>query len=109
MAGVGGEGVQHFYLPLFLLLPVVVGAHIIGNYAGHLRINPRVRRFLTPQWARSLYPGSARFAVQPHPKAGTYVLLPSEPFALGFLATLWAVVIYLFASVDSSPFIYFRF
>jgi hypothetical protein len=35
--------------------------------------------------------------------------LPTNGLVLGFFVTLWFVVFFLFAAVDSSPFIYFQF
>jgi hypothetical protein len=108
MIGIAHVGVEHFYLPLMLVLPLVIAAHAIGHYAGSLFDVGVVRR-CKPAWAAKLYPGSWPLAVRPHPQAGVYVLLPSESFVLGFAVTAWALVFYLFAAVDSSPFIYFRF
>jgi len=56
-----------------------------------------------------LYPNGGRFATRPHALAGIYALLPNNALALGFCVTLWAFTFYLFAALDSSPFIYFQF
>jgi alginate O-acetyltransferase complex protein AlgI len=110
MVGIHSAGVQYRYLWLYLILPFVVAAHAIGRY-----VNERFeeaaaeRRMYAPAWAQSLYPGPSRFAIRPHPKAGTYALLPTNGFVLGFVLTTWILVFYLFAAVDSSPFIYFQF
>ena len=109
MLGFNAAGVRYFYLPLFVILPFVVLAHLVGAYANDRVQLAAGRRTYAPAWASRLYPGPARFAVRPHPKAGTYALLPSSRFALGFFLTTWIVVFYLFAAVDSNPFIYFQF
>jgi alginate O-acetyltransferase complex protein AlgI len=110
MVGINSDGVQYVYLWLYLLVPFVVAAHLIGRYANKgLEQTVGQRRVYAPTWARGLYPGSSRFAVRPHPKAGTYALLPTNGFVLGFCLTTWIVIFYLFAAVDSSPFIYFQF
>jgi alginate O-acetyltransferase complex protein AlgI len=109
MLAFDSAGVQHLYLPLYLIAPFVVLAHLVGLYANRRVEQSAGRRTSAPSWAALLYPGRSRFAVRPHPRAGTYALLPSDGLALGFLATTWILVFYLFAAVDSSPFIYFQF
>jgi alginate O-acetyltransferase complex protein AlgI len=110
MVGIDSAGVQYVYLWLYLILPFIVAAHLIGRYANQgVEQVVGQRRMYAPAWARRFYPGSSRFAVRPHPKAGTYALLPTNGFALGFCLTTWIVVFYLFAAIDSSPFIYFQF
>ena len=50
-----------------------------------------------------------RFAVKPSKVAGIYVLAPLPGFVGGFIITVWLVGVYLFASLQTSPFIYFQF
>ena len=105
-------GVNHFYLPLALLLPIVVLGHWLGviasDQAGAAGAHPRW--VAAPRWAASLWErAGARFAVRPHPAAGLYVLLPLPGFVGGFVLTTWLLLIALFAAIDSSPFIYFQF
>jgi alginate O-acetyltransferase complex protein AlgI len=110
MVGFGSAGVHYVYLWLYLIVPFVVFAHWIGRYANSgVEAARGHRRMYAPIWAGPLYSGTKRFAVRPHPKAGTYTLLPTNPLVLGFVLTTWIVVFYLFAAVDSSPFIYFQF
>lgn len=89
MLGPEGGGVQWFFLPFWLLLPVVAGAHAIGD------------------WLRrgSGSPGLV------HAGRHSYLLrgLPAGAGALSFLITVWALVLYLFVPVQRSPFIYFQF
>jgi alginate O-acetyltransferase complex protein AlgI len=110
MVGIDSAGVQYVYIWLYFILPFVVAAHLIGRYANKgLERTARNRSMYAPAWAEWLYPGSSRFAIRPHPLAGTYTLLPTNGLALGFCLTTWFVVFYLFAAMDSSPFIYFQF
>jgi len=47
--------------------------------------------------------------LKPHSAAGYYILLPIPGFVGGFMITLWLLVLYLFSSVNTNPFIYFQF
>jgi alginate O-acetyltransferase complex protein AlgI len=110
MVGVHSAGVQHVYIWLFLMLPIIVAAHVIGRYANAgVEAAAGKRKMYAPLWAEPMYSGTSRFAIRPHPKAGTYVLWPTRGLVLGFCLTTWILVFYLFAAVDSSPFIYFQF
>jgi alginate O-acetyltransferase complex protein AlgI len=110
MLGIDSPGVQYGYVWLYMILPFVVLAHWIGRYANAgVEMVPGQRRMYAPLWAEGLYFGTSRFAIRPHPQAGTYALLPTNGLVLGFLLTTWAAVFYLFAAVNSSPFIYFQF
>jgi alginate O-acetyltransferase complex protein AlgI len=109
--GLDQGGIVHFYLPLFCLLPIVIFAHIVGVVGARQMKNSR-----SDQWAPApgilnrLYEGmKARFAFRPSQIAGIYVLVPFPGFVGAFILTAWILIIYLFASVDSSPFIYFQF
>jgi len=110
MVGIHSAGVQYVYIWLFLILPFVVVAHLIGRYANKgLEQAAGQRKMYAPAWAQSVYLKGSRFAIRPHPKAGTYALWPSNRLVLGFCLTTWFLVFYLFASIDASPFIYFQF
>jgi alginate O-acetyltransferase complex protein AlgI len=104
-------GVNYFYLPLALIIPVVVTAHWLGSTVEDLAVNLHFPRYIqAPRWARSMYANLAgRFAIKPNRVSGYYVLLPLPGFAGGFVTTLWLLVFYFFASVNTSPFIYFQF
>jgi hypothetical protein len=110
MIGINSVGVNFVYIWLYLIVPCVVVAHVIGWYANHaVERAAGKRRVFARGWGQRLYAGTNRVAIRPHPQAGTYALLPSDPFVLGFCVTAWFVVFYLFAAVDSNPFIYFQF
>jgi alginate O-acetyltransferase complex protein AlgI len=110
MVGINSAGVEYVYMALYLIVPFVVLAHLIGKYANAgVEGAAGRRKMYAPLWAERLYSGTSRFAIRPHPKAGTYALLPTNGLVLGFVLTAWIVVFYLFAAVKSSPFIYFQF
>jgi alginate O-acetyltransferase complex protein AlgI len=110
MIGIHSVGVQFISFWLYLIVPCVIVAHVIGRYVNSAVENvPGRRRVFASGWGEHLYAGTSRVAIRPHPQAGTYALLPSNPFVLGFCVTTWFVVFYLFAAVDSNPFIYFQF
>jgi len=70
----------------------------------------RPRRIVAPAWASRLYDwGRGRFALKPSRAAGIYILLPEPGPWASFVLTAWFLVLFLFASLDTSPFIYFRF
>lgn len=104
------SGVEVFYLPLFLFLPLVVGAHYLGAIAAQqaTRVGGSAKRIPAPSWLAPLYGGApAVFALRPHPAAGLYVILPMRGAA--FVLTVWIAGVYLLSAVDVSPFIYFQF
>jgi hypothetical protein len=110
MVGIDSVGVQYVYVWLYMIVPFVVLAHVIGRYANAgVEMAAGQRKMYAPLWAENLYYGTGRIAVRPHPQAGTYALLPTNGLVLGFLLTAWAIVFYHFAAVNSSPFIYFQF
>jgi alginate O-acetyltransferase complex protein AlgI len=110
MLGLNSAGVQYVYVWLFLIVPVVVLAHFIGRYANAgVEKSAGRRKMYAPAWLDTLYYGTGRMAIRPHPLAGTYALLPTNGLVVGFALTAWAIVFYLFAAVNSSPFIYFQF
>jgi alginate O-acetyltransferase complex protein AlgI len=110
MVGIDSVGVHYLYLPLLLIVPLVVVAHVIGRYANTgVEASVGQRRMYAPLWAERLYSGTPRFAIRPHRQAGTYALLPTNGFLLGFILTTWILVFYLFTALGSNPFIYFQF
>ena len=99
--GLAPGGVEWIYSPLFMLLPLVVGAHILGRYA-EARLETRTRdsrRF----WLKNL------LVFRRHPISGVWILIPRPGFSSAFLLTAWLLLLLLFATVNVSPFIYFRF
>jgi alginate O-acetyltransferase complex protein AlgI len=111
VVGIDQGGIVHFYSPLFLLLPIIVIGHLVGVVAARqMRLSGDRRWAPPPSWLAKLYKGTReRFAYRPSRIAGIYALFPLPGFAGAFLATCWILVIYLFASLDTSPFIYFQF
>jgi alginate O-acetyltransferase complex protein AlgI len=110
MVGIDSVGVQYVYVWLYMIVPFVVLAHWLGRYANAgVELAAGQRKMYAPLWAEGLYYGTGRFAIRPHPMAGTYTLLPTNGLVLGFMLTTWIIVFYLFAAVNSSPFIYFQF
>ena len=104
-------GIGYLYLPLLLAIPLVFGAHALGRYVGSLAAaSEGIRYIRPPHWAMSLYSNCGeRLALKPHSAAGYYILLPFPGFVGGFIITLWLLVLYLFSSVNTNPFIYFQF
>jgi alginate O-acetyltransferase complex protein AlgI len=104
-------GIGYLYLPLLLAIPLVVRAHLLGRYVGSLAaVSEGIRYIRPPHWAMSLYRNCGeRLALKPHSAAGYYILLPFLGFVGGFIITLWLLVLYLFSSVNTNPFIYFQF
>lgn len=112
VVGLAPGGVAWPYLPLFLLLPIVAAAHLLGvEVARQERRRTRPGRYVPiPEWAvRWYHPGGERFAIRPHPAAGAYLLLPLGTITGGFLITAWLLALALFAPLVTNPFIYFRF
>jgi len=110
VVGMDSGGIVYFYAPFFWLFPLVILGHIFGVIAARQSRAPAAmpRRIPAPRWAAKLYSDS-RFAVKPSKAAGTYFLLPLPGFTGTFFLTAWLLIVYLFASLDTNPFIYFRF
>jgi alginate O-acetyltransferase complex protein AlgI len=88
MSGLAPGGIAWFYSPLLMVLPLVIGGHVIGILAA--------RR-------------PAPFVLDANPISGTYVLLPLPGFTGAFLAACWLLVLVLFGATGANPFIYFQF
>jgi len=80
MSGLAPGGIVWFYSPLLMVLPLVIGGHAAGKMAGR---------------SNSI--------------SGKYVMLPLPGFAGAFLATCWALALWLFGATGAKPFIYFQF
>jgi alginate O-acetyltransferase complex protein AlgI len=112
VTGIDQGGVVFFYTPFFLLIPLIVLGHLVGVLADHQSraAGSPSRRIPAPAWARWIYSGSnSSFAVKPSRVAGIYFLLPLPGFVGAFILTVWLLFIYLFASLNTNPFIYFQF
>jgi alginate O-acetyltransferase complex protein AlgI len=83
MSGLAPAGIVWLYSPLLMVLPLVIGGHIVGMVAA--------RR------------------VESKPITGAYVLLPLPGFTGAFLAACWLLVLLLFGATGANPFIYFQF
>ena len=86
-----GGAVWHF-LPLFELLPLVILAHVAGVMIAR----------------RQSRPGDA-LVVRPSAISGPYAVLPRAGFVSAFVLTMWVGILFLFAPLHTSPFIYFQF
>jgi alginate O-acetyltransferase complex protein AlgI len=82
IAGLEPGGVSGLFLPLYLIVPVVVAAHLIGM--------------------------AEEDTAGDHAAAGR-VPLPRSAYASAAIVTMWVVGIFLFAPLRTSPFIYFQF
>ena len=107
VVGIAPEGIRWFYSPLFLVLPAIVAAHYIGLKIGLLAgSGASLRHVKPPAWLEATFRGNGeRLAVKPHPAAGLYCLLPIPGLSGGVVLGLWAIVLYLFAALNTSPFI----
>jgi alginate O-acetyltransferase complex protein AlgI len=112
MAWLDVSGATWFYSPLALLIPLVIGGHILGVMASKQMeaAGSRWSRVTAPGWATAIYVGARnRFALKPSKAAGVYVLLPLPGFVGGAILAFWLIGIFLFSSLHTSPFIYFQF
>jgi alginate O-acetyltransferase complex protein AlgI len=82
MAGFAPGGIEWFYSPFAMVLPLVIGGHIVGIMAARRPSNSI---------------------------SGVYALLPLPGFAGAFLATCWILALLLFGATGAHPFIYFQF
>jgi hypothetical protein len=98
------SGISWTYTPLWIVLPFVVAAHACGVVASRLERGLPVP--LVSGWAAR---ASQPLVVRPTALSGLYVVLPVPGFWGAMMLTAWLVGLFLFASVESSPFIYFQF
>jgi alginate O-acetyltransferase complex protein AlgI len=89
LLGPAAGGIQWFFPPFWVLLPLVVAAHAIGR---------ATRESSTP--GDGAHVGRHGYLLR---------LMPSGGGATAFLLTAWAVLLYLFVPLQRSPFIYFQF
>ncbi len=109
MAGLSPGGIEWFYSPLPMVLPIVIAGHAIGVVAARRAAVLRGARTIpAPAWVASVYERArACFAI--HPLSGVYVLLPLPGFIGAFLAASWVLALLLFGATGANPFIYFQF
>jgi alginate O-acetyltransferase complex protein AlgI len=112
MAGLSPGGVQWIYSPLYPIVLLVILGHAIGYLAARQAKTPGSvpRRIPPPNSIKGLYSDLRnRFAFKPARMSGIYVLLPIPGFVGAFVLTCWLLIILLFSSLNTSPFIYFQF
>lgn len=107
-AGLAPGGVAWFYLPLAMIVPVVALAHAVGLAAAQGIDRARQPR----RWTRprpSLEAIGRFFRATRTPPAGTYVLIRRGGFVGSAVLFAALLLLFLFAPLHQSPFIYFRF
>jgi alginate O-acetyltransferase complex protein AlgI len=109
MSGLSPGGIEWFYSPLLMVLPIVIAGHVIGLVAGRRAVGVHgVQKIPPPQQVASIYDrAGVPFAFRP--PSGAYVLLPLPGFTGALLAASWVLVLLLFGAIGSNPFIYFQF
>lgn len=96
MFGLAPGGIDWFYSPLAMVVPIVIAGHILGSIAA--------RR--AEKGAKAAPLG---LRVNSSPMSGTYLLLPLPGFTGAFLAACWILALVLFGATGATPFIYFQF
>jgi alginate O-acetyltransferase complex protein AlgI len=92
IVGAAPGGVKWFFLPLLILCGLVAAAHVIGARNSWLSGTKTPRPAFVGDKARA-----------------TIQVLPRSAFYGSLVFTAWIVLLFLFAPLHRSPFIYFRF
>jgi alginate O-acetyltransferase complex protein AlgI len=107
-------GQSWMFTPLFVILPFVVLAHAVGSVAARFQSGDDLgfgRGIL--MWLRREFSRSSDAApvsvVKPHAAGGIYVVLALRTVAGLSVVLVWAGIVFLFAPVQTNPFIYFQF
>jgi alginate O-acetyltransferase complex protein AlgI len=87
LGGFAPGGIEWTYLPVYLFLPLLAGAHAIAV----------------------LHAARKKEAADGHMMVPSYATARLPLFAGAFLTTAWLLVLYLFIPLHRSPFIYFQF
>ncbi len=87
LSGFAPGGIEWTYLPVYLFLPLLAGAHAIAV----------------------LHAARKKEAADGHTMVPSYATARLPLFAGAFLTTAWLLVLYLFIPLHRSPFIYFQF
>jgi alginate O-acetyltransferase complex protein AlgI len=87
LGGLAPGGVAWTYLPLFIFLPIIAFAHVMGVRDGDGEV-----------------PSSGA-----HTAAPAYAVARRPAFVYAFVFTAWLLLLYLFVPMHHSPFIYFQF
>ena len=93
-------GISWFFLPFWMLLPLVAAAHVIGSI--------RERRAPTATEVTHDRRDGPRTSRPPF-VSGTTVPGLTFGFTGAIMVTIWLVVLFLFTPLSRSPFIYFQF
>jgi alginate O-acetyltransferase complex protein AlgI len=93
-------GISWFFLPFWMLLPLVAAAHVIGSIRG--------RHAPTTTEATHDRRDGPRTSRPPFVSGAT---VPGLTFGFtgAIMVTIWLVVLFLFTPLSRSPFIYFQF
>lgn len=97
-------GISWTFAPLWMLLPFIVLAHVFGVLAARLDAGGGL-----PGMSSRWIPAAAKLVERQHARSGFYVVLPMPSFWGALALMVWLTGLFLFASIDSSPFIYFQF
>lgn len=96
--GLSPGGVQWFFLPFWILVPIVALAHVAGQIGARARTSTRDALIDAVRVRRpSLTMPVLRLAV------------PRGTVTDAFILTAWVIVLFLFSPISHSPFIYFQF
>jgi alginate O-acetyltransferase complex protein AlgI len=106
LAGFAPGGASWMYLPFFLLIPVIVAAHVIGLTTSM----PMIAKPAETSFFRhfgGFVAGFRGFVAGEDRGAG--LVRMNVGFVSALLLTAWLVTLLLFAPMRTSPFIYFQF
>ena len=79
LLGPATGGIEWFFLPLWIFLPIVAAAHVLGAHSERL------------------------------PKIALRLAVPRPTMTYAYVMTAWIVLLFLFSPLSHSPFIYFQF
>jgi alginate O-acetyltransferase complex protein AlgI len=92
-------GVEWFFLPFWILMPLVVLAHVLGVLAERTRLEE----------VRARLNDSIRIRLPVRGLAPLRFVVPRRTVTSAFLVTAWIILLFLFSPVQRSAFIYFQF
>lgn len=110
LAWIDTSGASWVYSPLWMLLPFILVAHVMGRLCEEIAGRASRQRRLAASSALNLIYDKAQPTLAYRSRhSGWYLLLPLPGFAGGFILTMWLLGLLLFSVVESKPFIYFQF